>query len=182
MKRVINGVSLEVVSGNIIAQPDLTAIVNAANAQLQPGGGVAGALHQAAGPDLAIECEKLAPIAPGAAVLTSGHRLPNRYVIHCLGPVYGVHEPAAEILRNCYTNALNIAEHKEIDSIGFPAISTGIFGYPPEDAAEVAFKAVMAAIPTLRHVKCIRFVLYSARDLKVNEAVLSLLLSEARRR
>ena len=181
MKRVKNGITIELVKGNIIAQPDLSAVVNAANAQLRPGGGVAGAIHQAAGPELVKECLKLAPISPGTAVLTSGHNLPNKYIIHCLGPVYGVDEPASEILGKCYASAMRIAERNEMESIGFPAISTGLFGYPAEDAAEVALKAVIAIMPTLRYVKRIRFVLYTQRDLEIYEAVLSMLLSEARK-
>jgi O-acetyl-ADP-ribose deacetylase (regulator of RNase III) len=180
MKRLINGVNIELALGNIAAQNDLTAIVNAANAQLMPGGGVAGAIHRAAGPDLARECAALAPITPGTAVITGGHELPNRYVIHCLGPVYRVDEPGPEILSSCYANALRIAEHYEIDSIGFPAISTGIFGYPFQDAALVALKTVLASLPGLRFVKLIRFVLYSKDDLETYETTLSMLISKAK--
>src|SRR5690606_5032157 len=123
----VDGVTVECVTGDIAGQADITAVVNAANAQLQPGGGVAGAIHRAAGPGLAEECRPLAPIRPGEAVLTSGHRLPNRDVIHCLGPVYGVDRPEAELLAACYKNALRLAEEHAIDSIAFPAVSTGAF-------------------------------------------------------
>ncbi len=101
--------TLEVVCGDITRQPDVEAIANAANAELMPGGGVAGAIHRVAGPGLATECRPLAPIAPGAAVLTGGYKLPNRWVIHCLGPVYGHDEPAAVLLTACYRNALQLA-------------------------------------------------------------------------
>lgn len=182
MKKIISGVSIELVKGNITNQRDLTAIVNAANAWLGPGGGVAGAIHRAAGPDLAEECKPLAPIKPGNAVITSGHQLPNQYVIHCLGPVYGVDEPASGILAQCYQNSLRIAERHKIDSIGFPAISTGVFGYPIDDAAEVALKTIMEISPKLRSIKRIRFILHSSEALKIHETVLSLLISEANKK
>ncbi len=124
------GTTIECVQGDIAAQPDLDAVVNAANAELRPGGGVAGALHRAAGPGLDEECRPLAPIAPGQAVITGAHNLPNRHVIHCLGPIYGQDEPADVLLAQCYRNALLLAEHEALTSIGFPALSTGAFGYP----------------------------------------------------
>ena len=89
---------MECVQGNIANQPDMDAVVNAANAELRIGGGVAGAIHRAAGPGLEKECRPLAPIRPGQAVITGAHKLPNRYVIHCLGPVYGRDEPAEGLL------------------------------------------------------------------------------------
>jgi O-acetyl-ADP-ribose deacetylase (regulator of RNase III) len=136
------------------------------------GGGVAGAIHRAAGPGLEEECRPLAPIKPGEAVITGGHNLPNKYVIHCLGPRYGIDKPEDKLLADCYRNALKLADEHEIDSIAFPAISTGIFGYPVEEAAEVALKTVKEVIPALKHVKLIRFVLHSDFDLKVHEKVL----------
>jgi O-acetyl-ADP-ribose deacetylase (regulator of RNase III) len=168
----VSGVKLELVQGDIVGQLDMAAIVNAANAQLRPGGSVAGAIHRAAGPALKGECRPLAPIRPGEAVITGGHRLPNRYVVHCLGPVYGVDKPEQTLLANCYRHALELAERHEIDSIAFPAISTGAFGYPAEAAAEVALRTVIAAAPTLRHVRKIRFVLHSSSDLEIHESVL----------
>ncbi|MFO7296348.1 MAG: macro domain-containing protein, partial [Clostridia bacterium] len=125
MEKVIHGVKIECVQGDITKQEGFDAIVNAANAQLMPGGGVAGAIHRAAGPGLAEECKPLAPIKPGQAVITGGHNLPNRYVIHCLGPVYGVDQPSDKLLADCYRNALKLAEQHGITSIAFPAISTG---------------------------------------------------------
>lgn len=89
---------IECVTGDIAWQPDIDAVVNAANARLMTGGGVAGAIHRAAGLELARECEPLAPIRPGEAVITGGHKLPNRWVIHCLGPVYGVGQPGDILL------------------------------------------------------------------------------------
>jgi len=169
MKKTVSGVTIECVKGNIASQTDVTAIVNAANAQLRIGGGVAGAIHRAAGPGLEKECRPLAPIKPGEAVITGGHNLSNRYVIHCLGPVFGLDKPEDKLLADCYSNALKLAEEYEIDSIAFPAISTGAFGYPVKEAAEVAFKTIMKIIPELQYVKRIRFVLYSDSDLDIHE-------------
>jgi len=172
IEKTISGVTVECVKGDIAKQPDITSVVNAANAWLKPGGGVAGAIHRAAGPGLEEECRPLAPIKPGQAVITGGHNLPNKYVIHCLGPRYGIDKPEDKLLADCYRNALKVANEHKIDSIAFPAISTGIFGYPVEEAAEVALKTIKEVIPTLKHVKKIRFVLHSNRDLKVHEKVL----------
>jgi len=173
MERTISGVTIECVKGDIASQPDMTAVVNAANAWLKPGGGVAGAIHRAAGPGLEEECRPLAPIKPGQAVITGGHNLPNKYVIHCLGPRWGIDKPEDKLLADCYRNALKLADEHKIDSIAFPAISTGIFGYPVEEAAKVALKTIKEVIPTLKHVKKIRFVLHSDRDLTVHEKVLA---------
>ncbi|MDI6822729.1 MAG: macro domain-containing protein [Actinomycetota bacterium] len=178
MGEIISGVTIECVKGDIASQEGFTAVVNAANAWLRRGGGVAGAIHRAAGSGLEEECRPLAPIKPGEAVITSGRNLPNRYVIHCLGPVYGVDKPEDELLANCYCNALLLAEEYKIDSVAFPAISTGAFGYPTEEAAEVAFRTIMEMIPKLEQVKKIRFVLYSDKDLDVHKEILSHLLSE----
>ncbi len=166
------GVTVEALRGDIADQPDVDAIVNAANAELMPGGGVAGAIHRAAGPDLAAESGALAPISPGEAVITGAHDLPNRTVIHCLGPVYGRDEPAAELLASCYVNALRLAEEAGVRSIAFPAISAGAFGYPIDEAARVVVDTVLAAVPQLDSVRHIRLVLYSDSDLAVFEHVL----------
>ena len=171
-KREIHGVVLECTTGDIARQPEMEAVVNAANAELRSGGGVAGAIHRAAGAGLAEECRPLAPIRPGEAVITGAHNLPNRYVIHCLGPVYGVDEPADELLASCYRNALRRAEEKGIRSVAFPAISTGIFGYPMEAAARVAFAAILGELGRLASVRHIRFVLFSESDRQLHARVL----------
>lgn len=151
----------------------MAAIVNAANAQLRTGGGVAGAIHRGAGPGLAAECREFAPIRPGQAIITGAHRLPNRYVIHCLGPVYGVDEPSDELLASCFRNALKLAEEKGVESIAFPAISTGVFGFPLQSAAKIALKTVLDVLPDLTRVNHVRFVLFSDADLQVFAETLS---------
>lgn len=172
MKKTISGINIECIEGDITMQADMTAIVNAANAQLRIGGGVAGAIHSVAGPELEKECLPLAPIRPGEAVITRGYGLPNAYVIHCLGPVYGVDRPSDQLLASCYTNALKIAEENGIDSIAFPAISTGIFGYPMREAAEIAIKTVIENLPKLQSVKRIRFVLFGKEAYRVHREIL----------
>lgn len=172
VKYEIGGVIIECVQGDIADQPDVEAVVNAANAQLKIGGGVAGAIHRAAGPGLEEECRPLAPIRPGEAVLTGAHGLPSRYVIHCLGPVYGRDEPADELLAACYRNALRVAEDEGIRSVAFPAISTGAFGYPLTAAAEIAVRTVLEEAPRLRAVERVRFVLHERRALDAHAHVL----------
>jgi O-acetyl-ADP-ribose deacetylase len=167
MEKTINQVTIEIRQGNIASQKDIDAVVNAANAQLIPGGGVAGAIHRAAGPRLAEACKPLAPIQPGEAVITPAFDLPNKYVIHCLGPVYGSDKPEDVLLAACYDNALNLAEKHKISSVAFPAISTGAFGYPIKDAAEIAFRTVYHKLKGLKSVNRIRFVLYSKQDMQV---------------
>ncbi|UCD05930.1 MAG: macro domain-containing protein [candidate division WOR-3 bacterium] len=179
MQKMIKGVTVEITQGNIAAQQAIDAIVNAANAQLQTGGGVAGAIHSAAGPDLTIACRTLAPIKPGEAVITGAYKLPNKYVVHCLGPVYGHDEPAAVLLANCYRNSLTVAEQNKAHSVAFPAISTGAFGYPLEEAAEIALRTVLESLSGLRYVRHVRFVLYTDEQREVFEKFLMLLLAEA---
>ena len=166
-------VTIECVQGDITRQPDMDAVVNAANAQLLPGGGVAGAIHRAAGPKLAEECRPLAPIRPGEAVITGAQKLPNRHVIHCLGPVYGRDEPAAELLASCYREALRLADENALGSIAFPAISTGVFGYPLEEAAKVAIGAVAHRAQSLSSVRRVRFVLFAPGDLEAFDRALA---------
>lgn len=171
-RRTIGSVTLECVQGNIANQPDMDALVNAANAQLMPGSGVPGAIHAAAGPGLADEGRALAPIRPGQAVITGAHALPNRHVIHCLGPVYGQDEPAVDLLAACYRNALALAEQHGLASIAFPAISTGAFGYLTRQAARVAWTTLIAQAPRLASVTRIRFVLFGDTDLQLHARML----------
>lgn len=169
----IDTIELELRNGDIAQQSDIEAVVNAANAQLRMGGGVAGAIHRAAGPGLEKECRPLAPIKPGEAVITGAHNLPNLYVIHCLGPVYGVDRPEDQLLADCYRNSLKLAEKKEISSIAFPAISTGAFGYPIEEAIPIAIDTITAHAGRLKSLKRIAMVLFSNRDYRAHENYLN---------
>jgi len=168
-------VTIELTKGNIVKQPDVEAIVNAANAQLRTGGGVAGAIHSAAGPGLAKETHPMAPIQPGEAVISGGHKLPNEHIIHVLGPVYGRDEPSDELLRTGYEDALARAEENGITSIAFPALSTGAFGYPLDEAARIAIETILDAAPDLDLVELIRFVLFDQEALDAHEDALSTL-------
>jgi len=163
---------LEVVQGDISRQTDMEAVVNAANAALTSGGGVAGAIHRAAGPELEKACRHLAPISPGEAVITEAFGLPNQWVIHCLGPVYGRDKPEAQLLANCYENALMLAENHHIRSVAFPAISTGIFAYPLAAATEVMLNSIQKSAEKLSSLRHVRIVLYSQSDQKVVEQTL----------
>ncbi len=167
----VDGVTVALTVGDIVEQPDVDAVVNAANAALQAGGGVAGAIHRAAGPKLAEECHPLAPLSPGEAVITGGHRLPNPYVIHCLGPVYGRDRPEGELLAACYRNALELADRHGLASVAFPAISTGAFGFPMEQAAEAALGAALSTVARLESVRLVRFVLSDDRALRFHREV-----------
>ncbi|WP_122983293.1 macro domain-containing protein [Halomonas caseinilytica] len=151
---------IECTQGDIARQDDMEAVVNAANAALRSGGGVAGALHRAAGPALAEACRPLAPIQPGQAVITEAFALPNHYVIHCLGPVYGVDEPSDTLLADAYRNALHLAQQYDIGRLAFPALSTGAFGYPASEAARIALSTVLATLPDCPAVRRVRFVLF----------------------
>lgn len=174
----IDGTTIELTVGDIAGQDGFDAVVNAANAQLRIGGGVAGAIHSAAGPELEKETRPLAPIRPGEAVITSGHRLPNPHVIHCLGPVYGRDEPSDELLASCYREALRLAEENGLRSIAFPAISTGAFGYPLEPAARIALETVAAEAQGLSTVRTVRFVLYDEHALEVHGEALEAVAGE----
>jgi len=163
----IKNVEIECVKGDITEQKDIDVVVNAANRYLAPGGGVAGAIHRKAGPQLYEECKKYAPIEVGEAVITGGYNLPNPYVIHTLGPVYSEEKNPAGKLALCFKNSLKIADSRGLKSIAFPAISTGIFGYPVEEAAEVSIKAIIETIPQLKSIKLIRFVLFDEKTYSI---------------
>lgn len=178
MEWKLNGILLQIVQGDITRQDDLEAIVNAANPSLLGGGGVDGAIHKAAGPELKKESSALAPLSTGQAVATEAYQLPQRFVIHCVGPVYGRDKPEDRLLSDCYRNALALAEEKKICSIGFPAISTGIYGYPLKDAALVMLTTILECLPGLKSLQLIRVVLFDLKTFEVHCAILEALLNE----
>ena len=131
----------------------LDAIVNAANRSLLGGGGVDGAIHRAAGPELLAECRELGGCATGSAKITRGYRLPAKHVIHAVGPVWhGGGHGEAETLSSCYRESVRVADELKLHSIAFPAISTGIFGYPVEQAAWVAIPTLIESLRSAKHV------------------------------
>ncbi|MDH3594133.1 MAG: O-acetyl-ADP-ribose deacetylase [Rhodospirillales bacterium] len=133
---------IEVFSGDITTL-EVDAIVNAANTELAPGGGVCGAIHRAAGPELAEECAKIGGCPTGEARITGGYRLPAKHVIHTVGPVWhGGGQGEDALLAACYRNSLDLAQDHGLASIAFPAISTGVFGYPLERATGIAVETV----------------------------------------
>jgi O-acetyl-ADP-ribose deacetylase (regulator of RNase III) len=164
-QRRFGRLTVRLVRGDIADQPDVDAVVNAANARLETGGGVAGAIHRAAGPGLAREARAHAPLRPGEAVITGGHDLANPHVIHVLGPVYGRDEPSDELLAAGYRRALALAEAAGLASVATPAVSTGAFGYPIDEAARVALRTLADLAPELGSVREVRVVLWSERDL-----------------
>ena len=157
-----------------ITQETTDAIVNAANSSLAPGGGVCGAIHRAAGPELARACAELGGCPTGEARITPGFALKARHVIHAVGPVWhGGAKGEPDDLASCYRRSLELADEYGLRSIAFPAISTGIYGYPLDQATEIAVRTVRDTVRTYPNVELVRFVCFSATDLHEYQRVLS---------
>jgi O-acetyl-ADP-ribose deacetylase (regulator of RNase III) len=157
---------IRAVQGDITRLP-VEAIVNAANRSLLGGGGVDGAIHRAAGPELLVECRSLGGCPTGEARLTRGYRLPARWVIHTVGPVYSGAPRDAALLAACYRNALAIAARKHMASVAFPAISCGAYGYPLVDACRIAVDTVRGFLEQHAEPREVWFVLFGAAELAV---------------
>lgn len=173
---------LELLQGDITEQ-DIDAIVNAANRTLLGGGGVDGAIHRAAGPELLAECRTLGGCETGDAKITKGYRLKARQVIHTVGPVYrgeGIRAPA--LLASCYRRSLEVAGANRLKSIAFPSISTGAYGYPLEEAAAVALKTAIDFLRAPGELELMRFVLFGSEAYQAYEEALKRLMKVEKNR
>ena len=172
----IGNTTLAVVRGDI-SEESTDAIVNAANSRLAGGGGVDGAIHGAGGPKIMEECRKIGGCPTGQAVLTTGGNLKAKHVIHTVGPIYRDGKSGEpELLASAYRNSLKLALEHGFQSISFPSISTGAYGYPIRDAAEIALTTAIVFLKSHNNPRIVRFILFSGRDLKVYVEVLQSLI------
>jgi O-acetyl-ADP-ribose deacetylase (regulator of RNase III) len=179
MEVTINKSKLELVEGDITAQ-DTDAIVNAANPSLLGGGGVDGAIHRAAGPELLAECRTLGGCRTGDAKITRGYQLKAGHVIHTVGPVYHREGPAqsGELLASAYRRSLEVASENNLHSVAFPSISTGAYGYPMEEAAPIALQTAIDYLQAHTDIELVRFVLYGQQAYQVYERALQNIMAQ----
>ncbi len=178
MKVMIHQSALEIVQGDI-TQQEITAIGNAANSALAGGGGVDGAIHRAGGPVILSELKARYKGCPtGSAVITGGGHLKAKYVIHAVGPRYSGSTKDADLLASAYRKSLELCTENKIDSVAFPSISTGIYGYPVEEAAYVALRTVIDYMKGHPEIKLVRFVLFDSNTFGVYEESLQELLKK----
>ncbi|RLF50953.1 MAG: O-acetyl-ADP-ribose deacetylase [Thermoplasmata archaeon] len=177
MQVKIGNAIFEIIKGDITKQ-EVDAIVNAANPRLTPGGGVSGAIHKAAGKELWEECKKLGGCKTGEAKITKGYKLKAKYVIHTVGPVYKASPEDEKLLASCYINSLKLALQHGIKSIAFPAISTGVYGYPMEEAAKVAIKTIMEFLRENEKPELVRLVLYDNEAYEIHKKVMEEIIKE----
>ena len=163
---------LELIKGDITKQ-DTDAIVNAANNRLTPGGGASGAIHRVAGSELWDECRTLGGCKTGEAKITKGYQLPASYVIHTVGPIYSGSSDDPIKLASCYKESLSLAEKNNVRSISLLAVSTGVFGYPVEEAAKIALETILDWLKQSSKIELVRFVLFDSKSLKLHEKVLN---------
>ena len=155
---------IQIVSSDI-TRLQVDAIVNAANRSLLGGGGVDGAIHRAAGPELLAECRTLGGCETGQAKITRGYRLPARHVIHTVGPIYGGSD-SARLLASAYRRSLEVAQENNIRTIAFPSLSTGAYGYPVDQAAPIALETVCRFLQGDHNIQLVRFVLFNSAILQ----------------
>lgn len=169
--------SLELVRGDITREKS-DAVVNAANSRLAGGGGVDGAIHRAGGAEIMAECRRIGGCPTGQAVITTAGNLPARFVIHTVGPVYrGGEKGESELLASAYRESLKLASRHQLESVSFPSLSTGAYGYPIREAAPLALAAVRGYLQDHPEIKRVRFVLFSDSDLEVYHQALGDLLA-----
>jgi O-acetyl-ADP-ribose deacetylase (regulator of RNase III) len=172
MRQQVRESVLEIVQGDITRQ-EVDVIVNAANTRLAGGGGVDGAIHRAGGPAIMEECRKIGGCPTGEAVITTAGRLPAKAVIHTVGPIWrGGDRGEAELLANAYRNSLALADQRGFTSTAFPSISTGVYGYPIDQAARIALRTIIDHLSQKTGLRLVRMVCYSAGDLADYEAAL----------